>query len=133
MRRHQTSESLVPAPSLKAVRPPPARNLDALLAQLPEERAVAANADPPQILKQYLELRANGFDDFGAQAAIARDRDLGEDELVEHLRLEASAVQAAGLQGLEPLREMWPPHSSPPRPWTPRGSAGAPSAAPPGH
>ena len=93
---------------------------------------MAANAYPPQILQQYLELRANGLDDFGAQAAIARDRGLGEDELVERLRLEASAVQAAGSQGLEPFLAMWPPHSSPPRPWTPRGSAGTPSAALPG-
>ena len=107
LRKRRTSKSPVTAPSPKAVKAPQARNLDALLAHLPAEPASHEEADPPQLLRQYLEMRANGLDDVGTQAAIAMDRDLSEAELLDFLRLELSAAEAAGQVGLEPLVKLW--------------------------
>jgi hypothetical protein len=78
LRKRRTSKSPVTALSPKAVKAPQTRNLDALLAQLPAEPAAHEDADPPPLLRQYLEMRATGLDDAGAQAAVAMDRDLSD-------------------------------------------------------
>ncbi len=55
------------------------------------------------ILQAYLELKSTSLGDFGAQAALATDRNLSEQEVVLGLRAVAEEFQAAGQSGLEPL------------------------------